>query len=225
MELILLIDPGKEGLLCVVEDSATLGPVTLHASDLEVGVARDEEEVVVDQLLPHLLIHAGERVVGASKVTLKVGKSLLHQVLHSNSLLLGDARGEAKSVNGATNPDPAGVHWSCGVNVALDLVDIHVAGVGRIRADSMVFLDQRVEDLGKVLVGVPVSSIDSTVLIIEFDGTGNSRSKGESRGGSLDGAQLVPDGFGHILGDQGVGRLDGWEIRHGDLSSGALADL
>merc|ERR1712192_377712 len=101
-ELIFLVDPGEEGLLCVVEDSTTLGPVTLHASNSQVPVARDEEEVVVDQLLPHLLIHAGERIVGASKVTLKVGKGLLHQVLNSNPLLLGDARGEAKSVNGAT---------------------------------------------------------------------------------------------------------------------------
>merc|ERR1719458_1699554 len=179
-ELIFLVDPGEEGLVLVMEDSATLGPITLHTSDLEVGVARDKEEVVVDQLLPHLLVHAGEREVGASKVTLQVGESFLHQVLDSNPLLLGDARGKAKSVNGATNPDPAGVNWSCGVNIALDLIDVHVAGVGRIGADSMVFLNQRVEDLSKVLVGVPVSSIDSTVLVIKLGRHGNSLSEGES---------------------------------------------
>merc|ERR1719481_1377617 len=109
-ELIFLIDPGEEGLVLVVEDSATLRPVTLHASNLEVGVAGDKEEVVVDQLLPHLLVHASERVVGASKVALQVGKSLLHKVLNSDPLLLGDARGKAKSVDGTTNPDPTGVH-------------------------------------------------------------------------------------------------------------------
>merc|ERR1712110_1119428 len=99
-----------------MEDSATLGPITLHTSNLEVGVARDEEEVVVNRLLPHLLVHAGEREVGASKVTRQVGESLLHQVLDSNPLLLGDARRKAKAVNGASNPDPAGVHWSCRVH-------------------------------------------------------------------------------------------------------------
>merc|ERR1719458_1161075 len=140
-ELIFFIDPGEEGLVLVVEDSTTLGPITLHTSDLEVGVARDKEEVVVDQLLPHSLVHTSERVIGASKVALQVGESLLHQVLDSNPLLLGDARGKAKPINGTTNPDSAGVHWSCGVNIALDLVDIHVAGVGCVCADSMVFLD------------------------------------------------------------------------------------
>merc|ERR1711962_176814 len=151
-ELILLVDPGEEGLVLVVEDAATLGPVALHAGDLQVGVARDKEEVVVNQLLPHLLVHASERVVGASKVALQVGESLLHEVLNSNPLLLGDSRGKAKSVDGTTNPDPAGVHRGGGVDVALDLVDVHVAGVGRVSADAMVLLDQGVEDIRKHLV-------------------------------------------------------------------------
>ena len=151
-QLVLLVDPGEEGLVLVVEDATTLGPVALHAGDLQVGVARDKEEVVVDQLLPHLLVHASERVVGASKVALQVGESLLHEVLNSNPLLLGDSRGKTKSVDGTTNPDPAGVHRGGGVDVALDLVDVHVAGVGRVSADAMVLLDQGVEDIRKHLV-------------------------------------------------------------------------
>ena len=61
--------------------------------------------MVVDQLLPDLLLHAGERVVGAGQVAGQVGKSLLHQVLHAQPLVLGDAGGQAESVNVA--PDPA----------------------------------------------------------------------------------------------------------------------
>ena len=34
--LVLLIDPQKEGLGVIVEDSTTLGPVTLHTSNLEI---------------------------------------------------------------------------------------------------------------------------------------------------------------------------------------------
>merc|ERR1711974_153256 len=98
-ELVLLIHPGEEGLVLIVEDSTTLGPITLHASDLKVGIAGDEEEVVVNQLLSHLLIHASEREVGAGKVALQVGEGLLHQVLHSNPLLLGDARRKTETVN------------------------------------------------------------------------------------------------------------------------------
>ncbi len=68
-ELVLLIDPDKEGLGLIVEDAAALGPVALHASHLQVGVARHEQEVVIDQLLADGLLHAGEGVVLASKVT------------------------------------------------------------------------------------------------------------------------------------------------------------
>ena len=35
--LVLLIDPQQEGLGVIVEDSTTLGPVTLHTSNLETG--------------------------------------------------------------------------------------------------------------------------------------------------------------------------------------------
>ena len=62
-ELVLLVDPDEEGLGVVVEDAAALGPVALHAGGDEVLVARDEQEVVVDELQPHLLVHAEQRVV------------------------------------------------------------------------------------------------------------------------------------------------------------------
>jgi len=57
-ELILLIDPDKEGLLLVVEDAATLWPVSLHTSNSQVPVSRDKEEMVIDQLLADRFVHA-----------------------------------------------------------------------------------------------------------------------------------------------------------------------
>ena len=51
-ELILLVDPGEEGLVLVVEDSTTLGPVTLHTSNLEVWISGHEEEMIVSHI-PH----------------------------------------------------------------------------------------------------------------------------------------------------------------------------
>merc|ERR1719249_89647 len=67
-ELILLVDPDEERLLGVVEDSTTLGPVTLHTSNSQVPVSRHKEEVVIDQLLADLLVHASQRVVVSGKV-------------------------------------------------------------------------------------------------------------------------------------------------------------
>jgi len=62
-QLILFVDPSQEGLVLVVEDATTLGPVSLHASNLEIWVSGHEEEVIIHQLLPHLLAHASERKV------------------------------------------------------------------------------------------------------------------------------------------------------------------
>ena len=42
-ELVLLIYPGEEGLLLVVEEAPALRPVPLHGSNLEVGIPGYEE--------------------------------------------------------------------------------------------------------------------------------------------------------------------------------------
>ena len=49
--LILLVNPHQEGLVFVVIDASSLRPVPLHATNNEVRVAGDKEEVVVYQLL------------------------------------------------------------------------------------------------------------------------------------------------------------------------------
>merc|ERR1719184_445085 len=57
-ELILFIDPDEEGFLVIMEDTTTLRPVSLHTSNSQVPISRDEQEVIVNQLLANLLIHA-----------------------------------------------------------------------------------------------------------------------------------------------------------------------
>ena len=89
-----------------MEDTTALGPVTLHTSNFKVWIARHEEEVIVNELLAGLLIHASQGVVVASEVTGELAKSALHELLDVNALLLGDAGGEAESLDGAANTDP-----------------------------------------------------------------------------------------------------------------------
>ena len=55
--MVLFIDPIQEGVLLVVKDSSSLGPVTLHACGDEILVTGDKEEVVVHRLLAYLLLH------------------------------------------------------------------------------------------------------------------------------------------------------------------------
>merc|ERR1712058_190289 len=62
-QLVLFVDPGQESLVLVVENSTTLRPIPLHASNLEVGITRHKEEVIINQLLSDLLTHSSEREV------------------------------------------------------------------------------------------------------------------------------------------------------------------
>merc|ERR1719232_1525977 len=159
--LVLLVDPHEEGLGVIVEDSTALGPVTLHTSDSQVAVSGHEEEVVINKLLPDGLVHAGEGVVGASEVASQVLQGGGEGLLEVNSLLLGDSGGETESVNVATNADTGGVDGHISANVANDLLGVHVRGVLGISGDAVVLLDDGIEDLGEVLVGVPVSGVDA----------------------------------------------------------------
>ena len=42
-----------------------------------------------------------------------------------------------------------------------------------------IYLDQRVEHVGEVLVGVPVTGVDAAVLVVELDGAGDGLGQGE----------------------------------------------
>jgi len=150
--LILLIDPHKEGLGVIVEDSTALGPVTLHTSNSQVSVSADEEEVIINELLPDSLIHTSEWVVLASKISIESLKGRGHHLLDVNSLLLGDSGGETESINITSNTDTGRVDWHSGLNVANNFLWVHVRGVLGISGDSVVVLDDGIEDLGEILV-------------------------------------------------------------------------
>jgi len=214
--LVLLVNPQKEGLGFIVEDTTALRPVTLHTSNSQVTVTIDKEEMIIDQLLADLLVHASERVVGTGKISRELGEGVAHQLLNINTLLLGDSGGESKSINVASNTDTGGVDWDTFIDVSSDLGRIHVRGVLGISRDSMVVLDDGIKDLGEILVGVPVTGIDSTVLVVEFNGTSTSLGNGEATGLGLDVLDFVPSLLGHMLGDQRVGGLDGWEFSRHD---------
>jgi len=215
--LVLLVDPHEEGLGVIVEDSTALGPVTLHTSNSQVAVSGDEEEVVIHKLLPDGLVHASEGVVGASEVTSQVLQGGREGLLEVNSLLLGDSGRQTESINIATNTDTGGVDRDISTNVTLDLLSVHVGGVLGISGDAVVLLDDSIEDLSKVLVGVPVSSVDAAVLVVELNGASAGLGDGEAAGLGLDVLDLVPSLLGHVLGDQGVGGLDDGELsRHSE---------
>jgi len=207
-ELILLINPDEEGLFSVVEDTATFGPVALHTSNREVSITRHEEEVVIDELLADLLVHASQREVVTSEVTSELAEGALHEVFNTDALILGDAGGETESVNAATDADPDGVNGNFSIDVALDLLNVHVGGVDGISSDAMVFLDDGIEDISEVLVRVPITGVDTAVLVVKVDSACNGLCKGETGGGGLVSSEFIPFFLGDMLGHQGVCALN-----------------
>merc|ERR1740128_1180452 len=207
-ELVFFIDPDKEGLLVIVENATTLRPVSFHASNLQISVTRDKEEMIINKLLSNLFIHTSQRIIVSSKIGWEVLNSALHELFNSNTLFLGDSRRKTKAINGSSNPNSGRMNRDIRVNIALDFSGVHVRGMLGVRLNSMVFLDQRIKDISKVLVRIPVSSIDTTVLVVKLNGTGNSLCQSEARGLGLDVLQFVPFSLGNMLSNKRVLRLN-----------------
>jgi len=211
-ELILLVDPDKEGLVLVVEDATALGPVALHASDLQVGVTRHEKEMVIDELLAGGLVHAGQGVVAASQIAGQLGEGVLHEGLNIDTLLLGDSGGKTKALDAAADADPGRVDGNIGLDVAGDFAGVHVGGVLEVSSKAMVLADEGVEDFSKVDVGVLVTSIDAAMLVVELNGASNGLGQGELGSLGHDASQLVPLLLGDVLSHQ---RVLGFDVREG----------
>ena len=89
-----------------------------------------------------------------------------------------------------------------------------------VSTDSMVFLDDGIEDISEILVGVPVTGVDSTMLVVELNSAGNSLGEGETGSCSDVLVELVPLLLGDMLCNQRVCGLDVGEV--GDSPVGSL---
>jgi len=71
-ELVLFVDPDKECLGIVVEDSTSLGPLTLETTALEIFVTTLEEEMIGNKLFAVIITHISERVVFSLELTIEL---------------------------------------------------------------------------------------------------------------------------------------------------------
>jgi len=62
---------------------------------------------------------------------------------------------------------PDGVDGDLGVDVSVDLVDVHVWGVLEVSGESVVLADEGIEDIGEVDIGVLISGVHAAVLSIK----------------------------------------------------------
>ena len=105
---------------------------------------------------------------------------------------------------------PDRVDRSSGINVASDLVSVHIRGVGKALGETMVLLNDGIENISEEFIGILISSIDTTVLVIELNSTSNGLSKSESRGLGLESSKLGPFFGGDVLSYQTV---SGFNVR------------
>jgi hypothetical protein len=89
--LILLIDPHKESLVVVVEDTSCLRPVSLEESRLEILVITLEEEVISGELLLLVSGQVSKRVVLTLKFSGELREGSNNLALNFLSLLSGDS--------------------------------------------------------------------------------------------------------------------------------------
>jgi len=88
--LIFFINPHKESLVVVVEDTTGLRPLSLKTTRFEVFITTLEQEVVSDKLLTLILSHLTKRVVLALKLTFKGAEGLSNLRLNFKTLLASD---------------------------------------------------------------------------------------------------------------------------------------
>jgi len=67
------------------------------------------------------------------------------------------------------------------------------------RINAMVFLNNWIKYRSKVLVGIPISSIDATVLVIKLNCTSNCLNQSKTRCISFNAIQIIPCSFSHML--------------------------
>ena len=104
-QLILFVDPDEERLFLVVEDPAALRPVAIQSASFKEAITFLKQEMVGDQLVLHVLLHAIERVESALEVPFEATASLddgLHDLV---ALVVGDSRAEREPGKIPANSD------------------------------------------------------------------------------------------------------------------------
>ena len=108
-ELILFVNPNKEGLVVVMEDTSTRRPVSVEVTGLKETVSFLEEEMVINKLLLSSSVHAFKRVEVTLKVTFEVVACLNDGIHNIKSLLLGNTRSERVTSKVSTNSNSSGL--------------------------------------------------------------------------------------------------------------------
>jgi hypothetical protein len=171
-KLILLINPNKEGLGIVVEDTSAIGPVSVEVAGLKETVTFLEEEVVIDKLLLGSGIHTLKRIESTLKVTLELVASLDNLVHDFESLFLGNTRTERVAGKVSANSNSSGLDHSGILFIerrSVEVGGVHVGNVLGIRGVTVVVLNNLIEELVELGVGFVGTSVNTDTGIEVLD--------------------------------------------------------
>jgi len=206
-EVVLLVDPHQEGLVVVVEDTTSLGPLSLEAAGLEVLVTTLEEEVISDQLLLLGFSHGCEGVVLALELALERLECLDDLGLECKTLLLIDGGAEREVSEVTSDTDTGRIDHSILVSRevgAVQLLDVHGGDVLIVGAVAVVSLNDLVHEGGKVVVGLVGATVDTDTGVGPFAAGEDALSEGETVL-VLSILALFPDITGEALREQRCG--------------------
>jgi hypothetical protein len=116
--------------------------------------------------------------------------------------------------------EPGRVDGNISLDVAIDLVGIHVRGVLKVSREAMVLADEGIEDLSEINIGILITSIHTTMLVVELNSAGNGLGQSELRGLGHNAGEFIPPFLGHVGSDQRVLGLDIREGGHGSEKLG-----
>ena len=156
-ELVFFVDPDKESLLVVVEDTSPLGPVSVQAAGIKESISFFEKEVISNQLILLFRSHGSERIEGTGKLTLKSVASLDNLLLNLVSLLSCNTWTERIVCQVTSYSNSGGLDHGCvlsGEWWALKFGVVHVTDMASTLGMAMVLLDDLVHQWREGSVGV-----------------------------------------------------------------------
>ena len=146
-KLVFFVDPYKEGLVVVVEDSSSLRPVTVETTCIQESVSFFEEEVVSNQLILLFRSHCSEGIEGTGELTLESVASLNNLLLNLIALFSCDTWAERVGFEVTSNSDTGRVNhggvlrWEWW---ALKFGVVHITDMLGTLGMAMVLLDDSV---------------------------------------------------------------------------------
>jgi len=167
-ELILLVDPDKESLGVVVEDTSSLWPVSLETAGFKIFITTLEKEMISDELVLLSWGHLWERVIFTLKISAEFSKSGGYEGFNLESLLSGNGSTEWVSSEVSSNSNSSGVDHLVLVSRewwAVKFLVVHVGDVFIVNTMSVVLLDDLVEKWGEGVVGIVGSSVDTNTRV------------------------------------------------------------